>query len=79
MKGYNYWSYAPYRPLLTDVGDIYICRVAPGENSIHFEWLEGGNEFKIYLKKRSDKDFVFVGTTTDSQFDIENLETDTDY
>ena len=28
MKGYNLWSYAPYKPLLRNVGDIYICRTA---------------------------------------------------
>ena len=40
MKGYNFWSYAPYKPLLRDVGDIYICRIAPNKNNIHFEWLD---------------------------------------
>ena len=40
MKGSNTWSYAPYRPLLANVGDIYICRIAPQKNAIHFEWLD---------------------------------------
>ena len=44
MRGTNTWSYAPYKPLLTEVGDIYICRIAPYEASIHVEWLEACGE-----------------------------------
>lgn len=40
MKGYNYWSYSPYKPILKDAGNPYICRIVPSENAIHFEWLE---------------------------------------
>ena len=39
MKGNNYWSYAPYRPLLTDVGDIYICRLSNGDGFFECELL----------------------------------------
>ena len=28
MRGYDKWSYAPYKPFLTEIGDIYICRTA---------------------------------------------------
>ena len=43
MTGCTAWSYAPYRPYLTDVGELYICRIAPGETAVHVEWLPGGN------------------------------------
>ena len=80
MKGYNLWSYAPYRPLLTEVGDIYICRVVPSENAIHFEWLKDGyEEFKIFCRKRGEGDFILSGQTSDSQWDIKGLEINTDY
>lgn len=79
MKGNNYWSYAPYRPLLTDVGDIYICRIAPGENSIHFEWLDGGEEYNVYLRKRGEEEFEFYKIVKENQCDITDLETETDY
>jgi len=82
MKGYNYWSYAPYKPLLTEVGDIYICRVVPYENSIHLEWLgTEHNEYTIYYKNH-DKDifpFSVAGTTTKNEFDITGLNTETNY
>ncbi len=54
MQGLNTWSYHPYRPFLTDVGDIYICRVAPGNNSIRFEWLGEGATYSVYYRKRHD-------------------------
>jgi hypothetical protein len=44
MKGHNYWSYKPYKAPLSNVGDPYICRVAPYPTSIHFEWLGKGGE-----------------------------------
>ena len=37
MKKPKTWSYAPYKPLFFNTGDIYVCRVVPHEKSIHFE------------------------------------------
>lgn len=80
MKGYNLWSYAPYKPLLRDIGDIYICRIAPSENAIHFEWLDiGDDEYFIFYRKRNNNDFILCGKTKNTGFDIVNLETNTDY
>lgn len=80
MKGLNTWSYAPYRPFLTEVGDIYICRVVPYENKIHFEWLAiNAKEYNVFFKKRSDEEFLFAGKTDRCEFDIEKLAIDTDY
>ena len=80
MKGCSLWSYAPYKPLLRNVGDIYICRIAPNENEIHFEWLDIDNaEYSIYYRKRNDGDFILCGKTNGTEFDIKSLETDTDY
>ncbi len=80
MKGYNFWSYAPYKPLLRDVGDIYICRIAPSENSIHFEWLNIGEaEYSVFYRQRNTADFMLCGKTTGTEFDIDNLKTDTDF
>ena len=43
MKGYNKWSYAPYRPFLYNVGDIYII----GNNATG-DWLNNDNNIAIY-------------------------------
>ncbi len=74
MKGYDKWSYAPYKPLLIEVGDIYISRVVPFENKIHFEWLGNSEkEYHVFYKKRGDAEFFKAGVTSRCEFDIENL------
>jgi hypothetical protein len=61
MKGYNLWSYAPYRPSLRDVGDIYICRVVPDETTIHFEWLGiGAEEYSVFYRIKDEEDFIIT-------------------
>ena len=81
MKGTSKWSYAPYRPLLTDVGEIYICRVAPCVNSIELEWLplEPDAMYTIRYRKRGEGDFITHGTTNATTCLITGLDTDTDY
>ena len=79
MQGLNTWSYHPYRPFLTDVGDIYICRVAPGNNSIRFEWLGEGATYSVYYRKRHDSDFTLWGETCAHFCELDGLCTDTDY
>ena len=84
MKGYNLWSYHPYRPLLTDVGDIYICRIAPGTDCIHFEWLaETEKSYEIFYRKRNEEMFILSGTVTTAgtyaEWDICDLDDVTDY
>lgn len=75
----NTWSYAPYRPYLRNVGDIYICRIVPYEDKIHFEWLPEDSECAVYLRKRGEEEFKPLGTTKKAEYDIENLENETDY
>ena len=80
MKGQNQWSYAPYRPFLWNVGDIYICRIAPSATTIHFEWLSAEeNSYEIFCRQRGDETFASVGKTTSLEYDITDLEADTDY
>lgn len=81
MKGISHWSYAPYRPFFFDTGDIYICRIAPGEQSVRVEWLARQNgEYTVFAKKRGEAGgFSEVGRTDGDGFLITGLETDTDY
>lgn len=80
MKGHSLWSYKPYTPPLFNVGDIYICRVVPHENSIHFEWLKNDEEcFKVYYRKRDNEEFIHYTDTNKNECDILELDTDTDY
>lgn len=51
MKYHKGWSYTPYKPILFNTGDIYICRVAPHETSIVFDWLDiDESEYKVYYR-----------------------------
>jgi hypothetical protein len=78
MKGYNYWSYSPYKPILKDAGNPYICRIVPSENAIHFEWLEKlGAE--VFYRKRGEGEFLFYKQTTENFCDIEGLEKGEEY
>lgn len=80
MKGYNLWSYAPYKPLLRNVGDIYVCRIAPNENCIHVEWLStGASEYCVFCRKRGAGEFSLVVKTERVECDIMSLDADVDY
>ncbi|MBQ3080213.1 MAG: hypothetical protein IJC48_09500 [Clostridia bacterium] len=80
MKGISTWSYHPYKPLLRDTGDIYICRVAPDDSSVHLEWLaEEGTSCLIYYRKPGEGTFTLSGAADSNEWDITGLETDTDY
>lgn len=79
MKGLNTWSYRPYRPPLYEVGEVYICRIAPDEASIHFEWLACGTEYDVYFRKRGEGEFVLAGKTSECGYTLTGLEGETDY
>lgn len=80
MKGITTWSYAPYRPLLTDVGDVYICRIAPSNTAIHVEWLDTGDtSYSVFYRERGKQEFSHADTVKDTSYDITGLTPDTDY
>lgn len=76
----NTWSYHPYCPILGNVGDIYICRVVPYADKIHFEWLGSGDgEYEVFYRKRGEDDFIRYGKVTGAACDIEGLEAENEY
>lgn len=79
MKGINTWSFLPYRPFLFDVGDIYICRIAPGEDNICVEWLGEEWEYSVFIRKCGEEAFSLYAKTTEKKLDICGLTPDTDY
>ena len=80
MKAHMTWSYTPYSPLLRDAGRPYICRVAPGMNNIHIEWLpvEGEETYRVFLGKMGEEP-AFICETQDCCFDFTGLEAESDY
>ena len=80
MKGYNKWSYRPFRLPLFDNGDIHISRIAPDTDKFHIEWLgEGRNDFSVFYRKRGEGDFIHYGDTQLTECDIEGLESECEY
>lgn len=81
MKKHVGWSYAPYKPILYEFGDIYICRLVPSSTAIHMEWLalDGADSYSIYIRVRDCGEFRKAGETGDLFFDITGLEPALDY
>ncbi|MGN1122342.1 MAG: hypothetical protein ACI4RV_08245 [Eubacteriales bacterium] len=80
MKAHKSWSYAPYRPPFFYAGDIYICRIAPAENSITFDWLDiGAAQYDVYYRVKDEGAFVMAGQTSACTYTIGNLVPYCDY
>ncbi len=80
MKAHKTWNYSPYKPLFFETGDIYICRVAPEETSITFDWLPiDAKEYEIYIRVKDEGVFASAGKTKDCTFTVDNLYKYCDY
>ena len=79
MKGHSLWSFAPYRPPLFDVGTVYICRIAPVDTAVHFEWLPCGEPCRVYFRKRGEGEFIYADTVTSCEYTLEGLCEGVDY
>ena len=65
------WNYTPYKPFFFETGDIYICRVAPGKDFIHFEWLSiETSEYEIYFRERDKDEFSLYKKCKETECDI---------
>ncbi len=74
MKGINTWSFNQYKPFCWYAGDIYINRVVPDSNSIHIEWSPiDAEEYFVFYRFKNHPEFKLAGTTTATEFDLENL------
>ena len=80
MTGCSAWSYRPYKPFLREMGNIHICRIAPGLNSIHLEWIgEPETEYEVWYSLRTAWDFQLWCRTALTECKLTNLQRDTDY
>lgn len=81
MKANLRWSYRPYRPLLSDEEDLYICRLAPEKNGCAVEWLPADEGmYSVFLRRyRSEDTFVKVLETDKCRAKIEGLDERCDY
>lgn len=79
MKPVSGWSYSPYRPPFYETGDPYICRVVPGEDSVHFEWLGDGTSAYTVFWRREGDDVFSSRETTGTEYTVTGLLPETDY
>lgn len=80
MRGCNKWSYRPYRPFLWEVGDVYVCRIAPSDRAVRIEWLGADEaEYSVFIRVRGEGEFGLCGTTRNTEFDVTGLENGIDY
>ena len=54
MKGVTTWSHQPYRPFEFDVGEVYVCRLAPEKDAFAVEWLpvDGAVDYTVKYRLR---------------------------
>ena len=80
MKPDLSWSYAPCRPPLYEIGDPYICRLAPGKDYIHLEWLgDPEKRYHVAWRERGKEDFDSCADVAGNEYTIEGLRENTDY
>ena len=81
MQGVTTWSFHPYKPLLFDTGDIYICRVYPGKAKIAFDWLPlaGVTAYTVFWQIRDSGDDWESATVSGTSFARDGLADETDY
>lgn len=80
MKGQTTWSYSPYTPFLFDSGDIYVCRIAPGKDYIHAEWLgDPAETYELWLRPEAEGDFQKICALTGNEATVGELKEYQDY
>lgn len=83
MKGQSGWGYKPYTPLnrMEKREQPYICRIAPGEDFIEFEWIDEGYDGVHFVNWRladSRDEYEQVQLSEDSSL-LSELKIDCDY
>ena len=84
MKAHKNWSYAPYRPPFVEVGDIYICRVAPAQESIALQWLPCSTadetpQYEVLYRRRGEGEFLCAGVTAACEYTLTGLADGAEY
>lgn len=77
MKGYNRWNYRPYIPADRRRDLPYICRIAPSEHEISFDWIDDG-KLTVYLRDAGCDEWKNMGEFT-STCTLTSLESNHEY
>ena len=82
MKGNSKIYHRPYLPLnrFKETLCPYICRLAPGEESVEIEWLDNGSngQHTVFYGKKGESEKVSIAAT-ETVINIFGLEKETEY
>ena len=80
MKPALTWSYHPYSPPFHEIGDPYLCRIAPGRSSVTLAWCGSPDgTYRVCWKKRGEPDFTDEKTVCGTSVTLTNLDDGCDY
>ncbi len=80
MKPAVSWSYHPYAPPFHEIGDPYLCRIAPGRASVTLEWLGARDgAFTVRWRRRGEADFTGERHVCGTAVTLTDLEDGCDY
>ncbi|MBE6703335.1 MAG: hypothetical protein E7585_08015 [Ruminococcaceae bacterium] len=81
MKATTSWSFSPYRPPLFDVGEIYVCRIAPEKSGFVAEWLpeKDAKTYTVSYRIYKSEAAFETATVTEPRACIEGLAEGYDY
>ena len=74
MKPVTSRSYAPYSPPFFEAGDPYVCRLVPGVDTLHLEWLDKDKDtYLVSWRKRGEASFTGSASVTGDSYTIKDL------
>ncbi len=83
MKGISGWGYTPYRPYdsIEEAMCPFVCRIAPGLNTVELEWFDKGASCGHVLRYRlmNSGDAWIEIPADDAVMCVNGLRTNTDY
>ena len=80
MKPAVSWSYTPYAPPFHEAGDPYLCRLAPGKETVTLEWLGAPDkEYRVVWRERGASSFTDETTVRGTSASLSGLKDGTDY
>lgn len=79
MKTHKGWSYRPYSAPFINPGAVYVNRIVPYENSVHFEWNAVDGKCEVFFRILGEERWIKAGETTENYYDVSGLATETDY
>lgn len=74
------WSYHPYRPILSDRGEIFVTRIVPDRHELRISWIgEAGGSVDVYWRRRDEGEYRLETGLAAGEAVLSGLEENCDY